>query len=369
MAQLNGRNDEVPGSRPTSTATKLPRVKAALKNLAVVLIGFTMAGLLAELLLLPFIPAPNNYRYPQTTHDRDPTLGWIPKPNQQSFTVDKSVLTNSLGLRNREIRTPKPSGVFRVLCLGDSQTFGNAVDQDKTYSAQLEVLLSERSQGTSVEVVNAGVQVYDTVQQVDLFERLAPTVSPDVVTIGFYLNDIGEVLRTDKLVKVTDDTGEFRREGFIKRFTPYRLIYLLKRSRLVTLVYWRVRMLAAAGHDNPQHQVLTGDTPPRYETAWDLIKQALRRAQAYADSHGARLIVFPIPSPQEFRGDYPNEQYRSRFIALAEQLNIDCFDPKPVMDTTPRAYERLYVTWDGHMSALGHRIVAELIAERILSAR
>jgi len=41
-------------------------------------------------------------------------------------------------------------------------------------------------------------------------------------------------------------TGEFKRTG-IKRLTPYRLIYLVKRSRLFTLVDWRLRILHSGG--------------------------------------------------------------------------------------------------------------------------
>ena len=44
---------------------------------------------------------------------------------------------------------------FRILVLGDSFTFGYGVENDETYSVQLQNLLNERLDRT-VEVVNAG---------------------------------------------------------------------------------------------------------------------------------------------------------------------------------------------------------------------
>jgi hypothetical protein len=175
------------------------------------------------------------------------------------------------------------------------------------------------------------VQAFDTEQEVALLERLAPILKPDVVVIGFYLNDIAEVLRIGKTGHVNEGTGEFKRRGFLNRLIPYRLIYMLKRSRCITLVNWQMHVLRTRSPASLHNAVLEGRTLASLETGWEVIEAALRRAQRLADSDGFRLIVFPVPTPQEFAGDYPNEQYRSRFIALASSLELEHFDPTPAM--------------------------------------
>ena len=64
--------------------------------------------------------------------------------------------TNSFGLRGPEIELPKPSGVFRILCLGDETTVAAEVGEELTYCNQLQQLLQPFTD-LKVEVVNAGL--------------------------------------------------------------------------------------------------------------------------------------------------------------------------------------------------------------------
>lgn len=342
-------------------------LKAGGKNLAALLVGLAVALAAAEALLALLVPPPLHYRYPQPLHDRDAVLGWTPTPGQKSYTIDKPVIVNSLGFRSPDLPASKRDGDLRVLCLGDSQTFGNGVDQDKTYPARLEALLRSSFAGRRVDVINAGVQAYDTAQEVDLLQREATRLSPDLVTVGFYLNDIGEVLRTDKTTMVEGGTGEFARRGLVKQFMPYRLIYLLKRSRLITFLGWRVDLLIAGGRNNPMNQVLEGRTPAALEGGWRRIEEELRRARALAEARGFRLIVFPVPTAQEFLHDYPHEQYRSRFLAIADRLGLESFDPTPSMKSTGGGLDRYFIRWDGHIGPETHDRIARMLMERIVS--
>lgn len=339
-------------------------VRSALKNIAASLVGLVFALVLIEIVLTWFLPPPLRYVYPQPLYDVDEQLGWIMKPHQHAFTVDKPVTTNSLGFRSPEIPSRKPPGVLRVLCLGDSQTFGNGVAQDRTYPARLQARMFAAADAPPVEVINTGVQGWDPVQEVDLLERVAPLLQPDVVILGINLNDIGDAVRTHKEALVDPRTGEFARDG-LKQWLPYRLIYLLKRSRLVTLVYWRLGLLQSGGKANPLTAVLEGDTPPRYEEGWRRIEEVLRRAKNLASARGFRLIVFPVPAAQEFREDYPREQYRSRVVALADRVGLERFDPTPALKTQGGGFERFFIMWDGHISADTHDAIAAMLAEII----
>ena len=345
--------------------TLVGSLKRALKNLAALSIGLMAAFVLTEVALAFLIPPPLRYIHPQPIHVRDKELGWIMRPHQSSYTIDKPVRTNRLGFRSPEIEPRRSGKGLRVLCLGDSQTFGNGVSQDDTYPAQLQVLLASRRPGEDAEAINAGVNGYSTTQEVDLLFRMAPLTSPDAVTIGFNLNDVGEALR--KSLESLDERGETKRRG-VKRLTPYRLIYLLKRSRLVTLVYWRYGLLVSGNEQDPMHQVLLGHTPPVYEESWRRIENALSRARDLARERGFRLIVFPIPAGEEFLEDRPLEQYRSRFIALAERLGIEHLDPTPRMKSLGGPFDRYFITWDGHINARTHRLIAEWLCEMLRPA-
>ncbi|MCI0398744.1 MAG: GDSL-type esterase/lipase family protein [Chloroflexi bacterium] len=79
------------------------------------------------------------------------------RPHQGYLWENIPVHINSRGLRTEEVAWPKPAGVYRLLTVGDSVTFGWRVQQEETYGKQLEQLLTGRVEGQQVEVVNAGV--------------------------------------------------------------------------------------------------------------------------------------------------------------------------------------------------------------------
>src|SRR5205823_1433580 len=91
--------------------------------------------------------------------DRD--LGFRLAP---SFVVDGELITNALGLRERDLSVAKRPGTIRILCLGDSFTFG-MTPLDQSWPKILERRLQRRFPGRSLEVINAGVPRYSTYQE------------------------------------------------------------------------------------------------------------------------------------------------------------------------------------------------------------
>jgi hypothetical protein len=102
------------------------------------------------------------------------------------FTYE--VRINKLGLREDREVPPKAPGEFRILCAGDSTTFGHGVEVEQTYPRQLEKLLNDlKEKPAGVEfftVWNAGVMAYSTEQVAGLAERMALEIDPDLFLFG-----------------------------------------------------------------------------------------------------------------------------------------------------------------------------------------
>jgi len=96
---------------------------------------------------------------------------------------------NHAGFRGREYALSKPATTYRVLVIGDSIAFGNNLPEGKNYPALLEALLSNSSR--TVEVLNLALGGYDTLQEVATLEDLGLPFAPDLVILGYCLNDIG----------------------------------------------------------------------------------------------------------------------------------------------------------------------------------
>ena len=97
--------------------------------------------------------------------------------------VDRTEISvNDLGFRGREFPTEKGSGVFRVIILGGSNTFGMSVGDNDTYPARIQARL-EALGHRDVEVWNAGLNAYVLSQKVAWLREIARRYQPDLVLI------------------------------------------------------------------------------------------------------------------------------------------------------------------------------------------
>ncbi|GJM26979.1 MAG: hypothetical protein DHS20C16_33940 [Phycisphaerae bacterium] len=107
------------------------------------------------------------------------------KINDRIFDVH----TNDLGLRNGKVTVDKPAGVYRVLCIGDSTTFGSGAGDKETYPARLQYWLEKRYPDQKFEVLNAGVPGYSSYQARKYLEHAGFGLSPDAVVFIAGFND------------------------------------------------------------------------------------------------------------------------------------------------------------------------------------
>jgi lysophospholipase L1-like esterase len=96
---------------------------------------------------------------------------------------------NSEGFRDVEIRKQKPSSVFRIICLGDSWTFGWNVGSTQSYPQQLQDLLRRDFPEANFEVFNLGVAGYSSIQGLRLLKTRVLDLNPDVVVVALAMNE------------------------------------------------------------------------------------------------------------------------------------------------------------------------------------
>jgi hypothetical protein len=100
-----------------------------------------------------------------------------------------SPLVNSDGFRDRSYAVARGDEV-RIVVLGDSVTFGRGVALERVYTEVLEDRLNAQDPGgPRYEVLNFGAGGYNTEQEIELYEVKARKYAPDLVLVGFVLND------------------------------------------------------------------------------------------------------------------------------------------------------------------------------------
>ena len=132
----------------------------------------------------------------------DPLLLWRLKPNLDHAVWDYTVVsTNAQGIRADYSISTKPAGTFRVVCLGDSVTFGyrvpavwperpNEYNRDwLPYPMLLEKELRNANPNRRIEVFPMAVPGYTTHQGLAWLRRDIALLQPDVVIASFGWND------------------------------------------------------------------------------------------------------------------------------------------------------------------------------------
>ncbi len=192
--------------------------------------------------------------------------------------IDGEEKTWRLEVSEIGFRGPPPSedsGVVRILCLGDSVTFGDKLDEEDTYPWVLSRLLGSRWPGRPVEVVNAGVPGYSSRQGVALWRDLRRhRASAVIVAYGF--NDAWPSRTPDRESLPLDGSLLERAQAQLRRTRTYHAL------RLVLLKTAR----SLEGAPRPGASRLTGRRVPLEETEAN-VGAIVREARA----GGALVIV------------------------------------------------------------------------------
>jgi len=113
---------------------------------------------------------------------------------------------NEHGYRGPVVPVERDESTLRILCIGDSTTYGVGVESEETYSAQLRKILED--QGCEAEVINGGVPSYTSAQGLAALERAWRDFRPDLILTYFGNNDTSRVMtRPDREMAVLSDSA------------------------------------------------------------------------------------------------------------------------------------------------------------------
>ncbi len=128
--------------------------------------------------------------YIQREYDPEENISEILKRYDDTHERTRNVTRiNSLGFKDDEWMLEKPDGMYRIIALGDSMTYGFDVGTDDTWPSQLERKLN--SSGHNVDVMNMGGWTFDvgTVEELVIFKNMGLDYEPDMLILQYYNND------------------------------------------------------------------------------------------------------------------------------------------------------------------------------------
>ena len=266
------------------------------------------------------------------------------------------VRTNDLGLRGAPV-PPRESEELRVLVLGDSVTFADQVEEGETFVVGVESGLRSRRGARPVRVLNAGGPSLGTLDQAAWLGELAPALRPDVVVLGFYLNDSAGQVRYPDVLRIPGWwPWRYSAEWAAARWAQIR-----HRSVLAERYRWVHEFLERRWvDDEPAYHRLVALASEDWgaawrEESWPVVEQGLRHMQALGDRHGFRLVVAVLPVSVQAESRVNDDRPQRHARALTDQLGVPSVDLLPALRGAPSSlfYDQC------HLRPAGHARVAE----------
>ena len=254
----------------------------------------------------------------------------------------------------------------RVLCLGDSNTYGFYLKRPEAYPQILQDLWNAVPGAHPIEVLNLGMPGSNSSRIRKNFSRIVRTFLPDVVLVMIGANDNWTV--PVPLEESKEKEGDLR-YSLWRRSRVFRLLYMIRRAIQHDEV--EVSFAPPRGADPGRGVVRYGgeeidlswtakvDRPPDW---WPGLRNNLAAIAAEASKAGVRLVFLTYPS--EDPGYAPaNGAIRT----VAAQTGTPIIDlGKEFRKLCPnRKCSDLFFP-DQHPTAKGHQIAATIIRERLL---
>lgn len=301
----------------------------------------------------------------------DAELGWVHIPGvtlEDFYGPGATVTINAQGLRGLEDYS-RPSGLFRVVCLGDSFTFGYGVSDHETWPAWLEQFRP------GLQAVNMGQGGYSLGQCILWYRRAGPALQPGAVVLAIIPDDIRR-LTGERLVNGYGKPT-FRLRGGKVEVGNQPVPPKIETGRAVA--EWSKTRAFLGGHGGLSRSLVRLAGPPEAASAGAIGREALdvalRLIGDFRDELDARrvpLFLVLMPELDDLRDPARQRAYESlsrECAALAASMGFgytDLFD-RFAAAREPEQFFNLAQVWP-HYSAAGYALVAREV-DALLAAR
>jgi len=291
---------------------------------------------------------------------------------------EMAIRTNDIGLREGPI-APAAEGVTTVLFIGDSFTFGWGVAEEQRYSEVLARLMAQSRPGTRLRIVNAGHWMYTFDQQLVLMKEMIRRYEPAVVVQGFYWMHV-RTMFNHRLVRAADGSLQAVEDPKIvvndRGFLKFRSDWLERPplgSQLVALVARAVLnwdLIEKAAHT--VDYMRPGNT--QGEDLWRLTDEIVAETIRTLRTAGIGYVPFLVPTSVEVAsGNWAHLNWTAATPPTGVDVNLPSArfgamfakNGSAIVPLAAAMREKvgmpLYFPHDGHWTAEGHAVAAEIL--------
>ena len=300
----------------------------------------------------------HNDELKHTTYN--PDLGWQNIPNihlPDLYGPGKYVHINDQGFRNNyTIREKKSTRITRIVCSGDSFTFGQGVANDKTWCNLI-------STDPLIESVNLGIPGYGTDQSYLRYIKDASNLEHNIHIFAFIGADLERMTRNAQ-----HDFGKpilkLENNKIVTENTPVPKISMTIK-RTLKLIGTELNTIKAVNRFlKPGIQI---NTQEKIDDLYPILTKVSQEMIQISKDRNIRLYFVYLPT----KGDLTrNNPWRELATELTNKLGLKFIDLTPPIRKVPNIqvedfFIPKHLPGDGHYSELGNQWVADQIDRHI----
>ena len=254
---------------------------------------------------------------------------------------------NAQGRRDHGYGYEKKKGIFRIVAVGDSFTWGTGVSRlDDIFLMRLERRLNADHRGR-YEIVNGSQNGWNTDDEYRWLESEGMRFEPDLIVVVYFFNDATHMLTNPLIANAIYRRATSRSEsalvfwGFLKyRFWRYVL------SRQTMQAY------KAAYFEGDKTQL------------WHQCQADILAIQELARQNHSRLLLVVFPILMDLHHRYYFQDIHDIVVDFLRDHHIRFHSLLPALAAYPGKVESLWVSIDdAHPNEKGHAIAAQSIYE------
>ena len=346
-----------------------------------------MAGEAAVRLLGPVVPEPLS-----SLCRFHPRLGWDLAPGGEARFLSEGEFDVKVKINREGLRGPLPSPgkaprPARILALGDEETLGVSVAENRVYPFLLAKALARK--GLAAVALDGGVEGYATDQEYLWFLSRGGSLQADLVLLAFRADDAFWVTRRNyygipkpSVEVIPGDAGPRLLPRFSGRPRSWEKPFWMRSRLLAFLAGPSVPFLSAGKKAVPGPLASFLARPPReILRGWKLVEALLRGLKAAVEKRGGLLLAFPIPHRSQVRGeethallerwgltlkDWNVDGPSARFMEAAGVAEVEAVDPLGYFRQAAASGKVLFFPRSGRLTPEGHLLLARILEWKLL---
>lgn len=268
---------------------------------------------------------------------------------------------NNIGFRGDKNISLEKNGKIRIAILGDSMSFGHGINNNSNiWPSKLEHYLNKYSE-KNIEVINSAWPGTHTGTQTEIYKYLLRKYQPDIVIVGYFLNDARPNKAYEDEIKYYD---KFKSKNYLNGiYDVFFGKFLLENSYLYNFIVMQKDRFKQKNFHTSYIKTINSTYTNRSNLKYHTEELNQLFVEIREDQSTPLLVIIPYFYNFE---DYPFDSAHSYLRDIAEENNVDYID---LIETFKNKDTADYIIGkqDTHINEKGSDLIAREITKELIS--